>query len=97
MTTPTGGGTAPVTARLELRLLGPVLLGFWCLCFVVETLSNLTDLLRSVHLLPANSRWISGNLAFIAGSVARIGVPAALSPILRAGVIVWQGLACALF
>jgi hypothetical protein len=35
---------------------------------------------------------ISGNLAFITTSTAKIGVPAGLSPVLLAGVIVWQSL-----
>jgi hypothetical protein len=87
----------PVTARLDLRLLGPGLLGFWCLYFAIVTLSNLTDLLRSVHLLPADWPWVSGNLAFIATSTAKIGLPAGLSSLLLAGVIVWQSLASVLF
>ena len=54
MTTPTGRETAPATARLDLRLLAPILLGFWCLYFAIVTLSNVTDLLRSLRLLPAD-------------------------------------------
>jgi len=97
MTKPTGRETAPGATRLELRLLAPALLGFWCLYFAIVTLSNLTDLLRSLHVLPADWAWISGNLAFIAPSTAKIGVPAGLSPVLLAGVIVWQSLASFLF
>jgi hypothetical protein len=97
MTKPTGPETAPATARLDLRLLAPILLGFWCLYFGIVTLSNLTDLLRSLHLLPANWAWISGNLAFIATSTAKIGAPAGLSSVLLAGVIVWQSLGALLF
>jgi len=97
MTKPTGRETAPGATRLELRLLAPALLGFWCLYFAIVTLSNLTDLLRSLHVLPADWAWISGNLAFIAPSTAKIGVPAGLSPVLLAGVIVWQSLASLLF
>ena len=97
MTKPTGRVTAPGAARLDLRLLAPVLLGFWCLYFAIVTLSNLTDLLRSLHVLPADWAWISGNLAFITTSTAKIGVPAGLSPVLLAGVIVWQSLASLLF
>jgi len=74
-----------------------VLLGFWCLYFAVVSLSNLTDLLRSLHLLPAEWAWVSGNLAFITTSIAKIGIPPALSPLLLAGVIVWQVVASFLF
>ena len=61
--------------RLDLRLLGPGLLGFWALYFGIVALSNLTDLLRSLHLLPAGWRWVSGNLAFIAASTGKFGCP----------------------
>jgi hypothetical protein len=97
MTKPPGRVTAPGTTRLDLPLLAPVLLGFWCLYFAIVTLSNLTDLLRSIHVLPADWAWISGNLAFIATSTAKISVPAGLSSVLLAGVIVWQSLASILF
>ena len=98
MTKPTGRvTTAPGGTRLDLPLLAPVLLGFWCLYFAIVTLSNLTDLLRSVHVLPTDWTWISGNLAFIVTSTAKIGVPAGLSSVLLAGVIVWQSLASILF
>src|SRR6185369_4207986 len=89
--------TSVATTRLDLGLLGPVLLGFWCLYFAVVSLSNLTDLLRSIRLLPAEWAWVSGNLAFITTSIARIGIPPALSPLLLAGVIVWQAVATFLF
>jgi hypothetical protein len=74
-----------------------MLLGFWSLYFAIVALSHLADLLRSLHLLPADWAWISGNLAFIATSTAKIGVPAGLSPVLLAGVIIWQIVASLLF
>jgi hypothetical protein len=97
MAKPLDRGTSLGTTRLELGLLGPLLLGFWCLYFAVVSLSNLTDLLRSLHLLPAEWAWVSGNLAFITTSVAKIGIAPALSPLLLAGVIVWQVVASFLF
>jgi hypothetical protein len=97
MTKPMGRRTPQAATRLDLALLGRVLLGFWCLYFAIVTLSNLTDLLRFVHLLPADWPWISGNLAFIATSTAKIGIPPPLSPVLLAGVIVWQSVASFLF
>jgi hypothetical protein len=74
-----------------------MLLGFWCFYFAIVGLSNLTDLLRAVHLLPADWSWVAGNLAFIATSTAKIGMPPALSPVLLAGVIAWQSVASVLF
>ena len=79
------------------RRLGIGLLAFWALYFAVVALSNLTDLLRGVHLLPAGWHWVSGNLAFMASATGKFGVPAWVNPILLAGVIAWQGLAAALF
>ena len=81
----------------SLRLLGPGLLGFWALYFSIVALSNLTDLLGSVHLLPAGWRWVSGNLAFIAASTGKFGVPPWLNPVLLAGVVAWEALAAVLF
>ena len=97
MTKPPDRRTSLTPTRLDLGLLGPVLLGFWCLYFAVVSLSNLTDLLRFLRLLPAEWAWVSGNLAFITTSVAKIGIAPALSPLLLAGVIVWQVVASFLF
>src|SRR5262249_53007320 len=82
----------PVTRRLGIGLLA-----FWALYFAIVALSNLTDLLRGVHLLPANWHWVSGNLAFMASATGTFGVPAWVNPILLAGVIAWQALAAVLF
>jgi hypothetical protein len=83
--------------RLDLRQLGPGLLGFWALYFAIVTLSNLTDILANLHVLPAGWRWVSGNLAFMTASTGKLGVPVWINPILLAGVIAWQGLASFLF
>jgi hypothetical protein len=82
---------------LDLRGLGIGLLGFWALYFGIVALSNLADLLRSVHLLPADWRWISGNLAFMASATGKLGIPPWVNPVLLAGVVAWQGLAAVLF
>jgi hypothetical protein len=86
----------PVIGRLELRLVGPGLLGFWALYFAIVALSNLADLLRGLHVLPAGWSWVSGNLAFIGASTGKFGLPAWLNPILLAGVVAWQILAAVL-
>ena len=83
--------------RLGSHLIGPGLLGFWALYFGIVALSNLTDLLAHLHLLPAGWRWVSGNLAFIAASTGKFGVPAWVNPILLTGAIGWQILAAVLF
>jgi len=82
---------------LDFRRLDVGLLGFWALYFGIVALSNLADLLRSARLLPADWRWISGNLAFMASATGKFGVPAWVNPVLLAGVIAWQGLAAVLF
>jgi hypothetical protein len=90
-------GSVPLTRWLDLRRLGIGLLGFWALYFGIVALSNLTDLLRSARLLPADWHWVSGNLAFMASATGKFGVPAWVNPVLLAGVIAWQGLAAVLF
>lgn len=90
-------GAAPVKRWCDLRRLGPGLLGFWALYFGIVALSNLTDLLRGVHVLPASWGWISGNLAFMASATGKFGVPGWVNPFLLAGVVAWQGLAAVLF
>jgi hypothetical protein len=86
-----------VSRLLGLRVLGPGLLGFWALYFTIVALSNLTDLLRGLQVLPANWRWVSGNLAFIAASTGKFGIPAWVNPLLLAGVVAWETLAAVLF
>jgi hypothetical protein len=83
--------------RLDLGLLAPALLGFWACYFTLVALTNATDLLRALGVLPPSFPWVAGNLAFIAQSIGRVGVPAGLSPWLLAGVMAWEGLAAALF
>jgi hypothetical protein len=87
----------PASRRLGLHLIAPGLLGFWALYFAIVTLSNLADLLRAFHALPAGWSWVSGNLAFIAASTGKFGVPAWANPVLLAGVIGWQAVAAVLF
>jgi len=92
-----GARAEPEDRRLGLHLVVPGLLGFWALYFAVVTLSNLTDLLRALHVLPAGWRWVSGNLAFIAASTGKFGIPAWASAVLLAGVIGWETVAAVLF
>jgi hypothetical protein len=91
------GPSHPVNARGPLHRLGMGLLGFWALYFAIVALSNLTDLLRSVNVLPAGWHWVSENLAFMTSATSKFGVPYWVNPILLAGVIAWQGLAAMLF
>jgi hypothetical protein len=92
-----GARTEPESRRLALHLVVPGLLAFWALYFAVVTLSNLTDLLRALHVLPAGWSWVSGNLAFIAASTGKFGVPPWANGVLLAGVIGWEALAAVLF
>jgi hypothetical protein len=87
-----------VTAGLrDLGLLRPGLAAFWAVYFGLVAGSNLTDLLGGIHLLPAGWGWRSGNLAFIAQSTGRLGVPGPLNLLLLAGVVAWQAAAMVLF
>jgi len=78
-----------VSRWLDLRRLGIGLLSFWALYFAIVALSNLADLLRSVHVVRADWRWVSGNLAFMASATGKFGVPVWANQVLLAGVIVW--------
>jgi hypothetical protein len=85
-----------------IRRLGPDalargLLLFWALYFAVVALSNLADLARALGVLAPGWTWVSGNLAFIASAIRKVGVPPAAAPWLLAGVIAWQILAAGLF
>jgi hypothetical protein len=80
----------------EARL-ARVLLLFWALYFTVVTLSNLTELLKALHVLPSTWFWVSGNLGFIASGTAKLGAPLWLNRVLLAGVIAWETAAAALF
>jgi hypothetical protein len=57
----------------------------------------LTDVLASLHVLPAGWWWVSGNLAFITTSTGKLGGPTWINAILLVGVIGWEGLAAGLF
>ncbi|MCL6649216.1 MAG: hypothetical protein K6U89_12880 [Chloroflexi bacterium] len=73
-----------------------VLLLFWALWFTVVTLTNLTDLLAGVGLLPAGFWWKSGNLGLISEALQPVGL-ATLAPVALLGALLWQGLAAILF
>ena len=83
--------------RLGSHLIEPWLLGFWALYFGIVALSNLTDLLAHLRVLPAGWRWVSGNLAFIAASTGKFGIPPWANAVLLAGVIAWEAVATVLF
>jgi hypothetical protein len=82
---------------LSIAALARLLLLFWALYFTVVALSNLTDLLEAIHLLPSTWFWVSGNLGFIASGTVKLGAPSWLNGILLAGVIAWEAAAAALF
>lgn len=91
------GEAGDVSRRLGPDALARGLLLFWTLYFSIVALSNLADVLRVLGALPPGWGWASGNLAFIATSVWKVGAPAGVAPWLLAGVVAWQALAAGLF
>lgn len=69
---------------------------FWALWLAFVTLSNLTDALKALGILPETFAWASYNYALVRETVAAHGVPAAGAAVLFAGVLAWEILATAL-
>ncbi len=84
-------GAAPVVAFKRLLLLS------WPVWLSVVFLSNLADAAKGLGWLPESWAFASGNLRFIRGATARYGTPGVVNGALFAGVVVWEGVAAALF
>ena len=82
---------------LSLATLKRGLLLFWAVWFTIVFLTNLFDALRALGVLGAGWRFASGNWAFLVETTAVYATPDWLRAVLFAGVIVWEGLAAALF
>lgn len=85
------GPAVPVVALKRLLLL------VWAVWLSVVFLSNLADDAKGLGLLPESWAFASGNLQFIRETTARYGTPDAVNGALFAGVIIWEGVAAALF
>lgn len=66
------------------------ILYFWAAWVTVVLMSNLTDAVKAMGLLPPGWRFASGNFSMVAEAV---GGPLWLAALLFAGVLLWQGAA----
>jgi len=82
---------------LNSRLLKRALLLFWAAWMTIVTATNLCDALKELGWLGPSWVFASGNFAFMASTTARYGTPGWVNAILFLGVILWEGLAAALF
>ncbi|MEZ0541320.1 hypothetical protein [Fibrella arboris] len=73
------------------------LLLFWALYFSVVWLSNTTDALKALNLLPTGFRFVSGNYSLVSKVVGMYGPTAGLAGVFFAGVISWEGIGAVLF
>ena len=73
------------------------LLLFWALYFSIIWLSNTTDALKALDLLPPNWRFVSGNFSLVSKVVGIYGSPVWLAGLMFAGVLIWEGAGAILF
>ncbi|HKB37713.1 MAG TPA: hypothetical protein VKD72_14800 [Gemmataceae bacterium] len=73
------------------------LLLFWAAYLSLVFTTNLLDGAKALGLLADSWTFSSGNYAFVVQTTARHGTPAWANAVLFAGVVVWEGLAAALF
>jgi len=73
------------------------LLLFWALWLSVVVATNVLNGLQALSALPESFKFVSGNWPWINQTMDPLGVPRALQALMFAGVIVWEGLAAALF
>jgi hypothetical protein len=78
-------------------LLKRTLLFFWSVWLTLVLTTNVLDACKAMGLLADSWLFASGNYAFVVQTTARYGMPAWLNAALFGGVIVWEGLAAALF
>ncbi len=82
--------------RLRFSTLQTGLVFFWAVWLTIVTLTNLTDALKALGLLPDTFGWASYNYALVRDTVGAHGVPAAFAAVLFAGVLAWEVLAAGL-
>jgi len=70
---------------------------FWALYFSIVWLSNTTDALKAMSILPSDWAFVSGNYTLIVRVLAVYQSPVWLSVLLFGGVILWEGIGAILF
>lgn len=79
--------------RLRYSTLQSGLVLFWAIWLTIITLTNLSDALNQLGLLPEGFTFVSYNFDLITVTVGAHGVPTAGAVILFGGVLVWEMLA----
>jgi hypothetical protein len=82
--------------RLRDSTLRSGLVLFWALWLTIVTVTNLTDALKQLGLLPDEWKFASYNYALVVETVGAFGVPASIAAALFGGVILWQAVAAGL-
>ncbi|MBO0948450.1 hypothetical protein [Fibrella forsythiae] len=83
-------------STIDRRIRAGLLL-FWALYFSIVCLSNTTDALKALNLLPPNFRFVSGNYSMVSKVVGIYGPTAGWAGFFFAGVISWEGVGAVLF
>ena len=86
----------PTHHAIDKRIRAGLLL-FWALYFSTVWLSNTTDALKALTLLPPDFKFVSGNYGMVQKVVRIYGPTAGLAGLFFAGVILWEGLGAILF
>ncbi|WP_375446548.1 hypothetical protein [uncultured Fibrella sp.] len=86
----------PTHQTIDRRLRAGLLL-FWALYFSIVCLSNTTDALKALTLLPSDFRFVSGNYSMVSKVVGIYGPTAGLAGVFFAGVILWEGIGAFFF
>jgi hypothetical protein len=87
----------PLTHHSIDRQIRTGLLLFWALYFSIIWLSNTTDALKALDLLPPTFRFVSGNYSMVSKVVGIYSSPVWLAGLMFAGVIIWEGVGAILF
>jgi hypothetical protein len=82
-----------LTSRIAIR----VLLWFWAIWFSVVSASNATDALLAAGLLPAGSRFASGNFDLVSGAIAIYSLSRTWAAVLFALVLIVEVVGSVLF
>jgi hypothetical protein len=83
--------------RLGFTTLQLGLLLLWALFLTLVVLTNVTDALKHLGVLPGWWTLASGNYGMVVTTTSAHGIPGGVAAVLFAGVIAWEGLAAWMF
>jgi hypothetical protein len=78
-------------------LLSKCVIGFWALYFSLVVATNTVDLLKAIGAAPSDWTFASGDYQSIVDVTSRYGVPRTVTLFMFVGVILWEGIAAAMF